>query len=150
MDKSLQKFGQEMAHLMPKFMKEVLTRQSKVLSAGNITIPQMIVLTILREEDRLKMSDIARNMSITTSAATGIVHRMVKLHLLERIADEKDRRIINIEMTEKARHIIDDIQKRRYKMMMEMFGKLTQLERNRYLETLKKIYHTLAEGHRKK
>jgi len=146
MDKSLYEFGQEMAHLMPRFIREVLRRQFKTLKTREITISQMIILTLLQEKKRSKMNEIAKALSVTTSAATGLVGRMVKTSLLKRIVDPKDRRVINIEMTEKGRHIIEDIQKQRYKMMMQMFAKVTPIERKRYLGTVKKIYHTLTEG----
>ncbi len=148
MDKSLQEFGQEMAHIMPRFMQEALKRMSKPLAAGNITMPQMVILSFLKVNDRCKMKDIAKALSITTSAVTGHVDRMIKLNLLKRIPSAEDRRVINIEMTEKAKKIIDNIEKTRYKMIMEMFSKLTSIERKRYLETIKKLYRILTE-HRK-
>lgn len=146
MDRSLQEFGQEMAHIMPRFIREVLRRQFKTLKTREITISQMIILTLLQEKGRSKMNEIAGALSVTTSAGTGLVDRMVKSNLLKRSADPKDRRVINIEMTQKGRNIIEDIQKRRYKMMMEMFSKLKPIERKRYLETVKKIYRTLTEA----
>ena len=148
MNKSLYEFGQEMAHIMPVFMKEILRRQAKALSAGNITVPQMLILNILKQESHLMMSKIARNLGVTTSAATGLVSRMIKAGLIKRVTDEKDRRVIYIEMSKKGKAIIDNIQKVRYRMMMNMFSKLTTLERKRYLDTVKKLCRVLKEGHK--
>ena len=145
MDKSLYEFGQEMARVLPRFVQEVLKRMSKPLLAGDITMSQMLILSFLREKANCKMVDIARELSITTSAITGHVDRMVRQSLVKRIANEEDRRIINIEMTEKGKKIIDNIEKMRYKMLLELFGKLAPVERNRYLETVKKLYRILTE-----
>lgn len=145
MGKSLYEFGKEMSYILPKFLREILKRQAKALSKGDITIPQMIILNLLREKDYCMMSEIAKTLSVTTSAATGIVDRMVKANLLKRVSHEKDRRVINIEITDKGKRIIDDIQKLRYKMMMDIFSKLKPIERERYLETIKKIYRILTE-----
>ena len=145
MDKSLREFGQEMSHFMPKFLREFLKRQHRALASGEITVPQMIILNILKEKNRCMMSEIAKFLSVTTSAATGLVDRMVKSNLIKRTADKKDRRIIKIEMTAKGRRIIDGIQNRRYEMMMDIFGKLEPVERKRYLSTVKKIYRILTE-----
>ena len=145
MDKTLYEFGQEMARVMPKFMREVLKRQASVLTSGHITIPQMLILNLLKEKGCCNMTERAKALSITTSAATGHIDRMNKLKLLKRVPDEKDRRVIKIKMTEKGTRIIDDIQKLRFKMMMDMFSKLEPDERKRYLETVKKIYRILRE-----
>ena len=106
MDKSLYEFGQEMARIMPKFLGLVMKKQGKALSAGNITVQQMFILNILKHESPMMMSRLARNMNLTTSAVTGLVTRMVRSGYLKRITDEKDRRIIYIEMTKKAGNII--------------------------------------------
>jgi len=146
MDRSLHEFGQEMAQLMPKFMKEALKNFTKAHAGGDVTLPQMSILNILRHEGGLKMKEIAKYLSVTTSAATGLVERMVKLNLLRRVLDQKDRRVIRIHMTEKGRRIIDDIERARYKMIMKLFGRLAPLERKRYLETVKKLCRIMAEG----
>lgn len=147
MDKSLYEFGQEMARIMPKFLGLVMKKQGKALSAGNITVQQMFILNILKHESPMMMSRLARNMNLTTSAVTGLVTRMVRSGYLKRITDEKDRRIIYIEMTKKAGNIIDKIEQARYQMIMDMFKHVTELERKRYLETLKKIVRTTVEAH---
>ena len=146
MDKSLYEFGQEMSKLMPRFLKEVFKYFAKTRGGGEVTMPQMSILNILKQEKQLKMKDIARSLSITTSAATGIVGRMVKAHLIKRAFDSKDRRIIYIEMTQKGSNIIDDIQKARYKMLIDLFGKLKPIERERYLHTVRKLYNIMTRG----
>jgi len=148
MDKSLHEFGQEMAVIMPKFMQEVLRRQAKVLAKEDISIPQMVILSLLLQRKQCIMSEIAKNLSITRSAATGLADRMVKMHMIKRVADVKDRRIINIEITAKGKKAIEDVQQNRHKMIMNMFSKLEPIERKRYLDTLKKLYRVLTEGHK--
>ena len=148
MDKSLQEFGQEIAHLMPRFIRVVLGRQFKAVKSQDITISQMVILTLLSEKKQCKMTEIAKALSITTSAATGLVDRMVRSHHLKRMPDEKDRRVINIVMTEKGKSTIDHINKWRYRMMMDMFGRLKPIERTRYLETVKKLYRIMTEAKR--
>ena len=145
MDKSLYEFGKEMSHFMPKFLSALMKKQAKTLITPEVTIPQMISLSILKAEGRLKMSQIAKNLGVTTSAATGLIGRMIKSNLVKRIMDKKDRRIINIEMSDNGRRRIDNIQKERYKMMMDIFGKFKPIERKRYLDTIKKIYRILTE-----
>ena len=146
MHNSLREFGREIAHLMPKFIREVLKRQAKALAQEDITISQMIILSLLKEKKAIMMSEIAKTLSVTTAAATGLVDRMVKSKLVKRSPCKKDRRVINIELTPKGEKAIDAIAERRYRMTMDMFKKLEPIERKRYLEILKKLYRVLREG----
>ncbi|NQT06944.1 MAG: MarR family transcriptional regulator [Candidatus Omnitrophica bacterium] len=146
MDKALYEFGQEMMHLMPHFIREIHNRIFKPIKSRDITMPQLAILDLLHEKKRCMMSEIAKALSVTTSATTGIIDRMVRSDLLKRGTSDNDRRIINIEMTRKGRDIIDGIQKRRSETMLKVFGRLKPIERERYLETVKKVYSILREG----
>jgi len=92
------------------------------------------------------MSVIAKALQVSTSAATGLVDRMVRSGFLRRFPDDDDRRIINIELTQKGRKITDDIQRRRRALIEEIFGRLKPAERERFLGMMKKIYNILSEG----
>lgn len=145
MDKSLHEFGREMSVVMPRFFGLVMKRQAKEFSKEDITMPQMVVLSLLMDRSPCKMSDIAGFLSKTTSAATGIVDRMVRAHLVQRVTDKSDRRIINIVITKKGREVMDGLNKKRHKMIMDMFSKLTPAERSKYLEIVTKLYHILIK-----
>ena len=145
MEKSLQEFGREMGHIMPRFMRMAVSKMSGSTVTKEVTIPQMAILALLKDGGSCKMSDIAKLLHVTTSASTGIVDRMVRVGLLKRLPDKKDRRIIKIEMTQKGTKLIDDIHKNRQKMIMDLFSRLTSAERDRYLKTVKKLYRIMAE-----
>lgn len=145
MDKALYEFGRKAADIIPKFVREILKKQAKAFAKSDVTIPQMIILNFLKEKGCSKMNETAKLLSISTSAATGIVERMVKAGFVKRGADENDRRIIKIEATAKGLKAIEVIEKTRNKMMMELFGKLPARDRDTYLKTVKKLYRIMTE-----
>lgn len=143
MHRSLDDFAREMTNFMPRYIREASARVISASLKGDITISQIIILNIIKSADQCKMKDIAKALHVSTSAATGSVDRMVRIGLLKRRPSEKDRRVINIEMTQKGMKIIDDIQSRRYKFIIDIFGKFKPEERERFLDTMKKIYSIL-------
>jgi DNA-binding MarR family transcriptional regulator len=147
MDRPLQEFVQEMVDFMPKYLGEAHKKFAST-ATRDVSISHIVILGLLKVRGRCKMNEIAKAMHVSTSAATGLVDRMVRTGLLKRVPGEKDRRIINIEVTQKGRKIADDIQKHRHKFVMDVFGKIKTREREGFLGTMKKIYGILKEEHR--
>ncbi len=144
MPRPLKNFAREMADFMPRYMREAF-RKFSMAGARDITLPHLIALNLLKTEGRSKMNDIARAMHISTSAATGLVDRMVKGGYVKRVPGREDRRIINIEMTPKGRGIVEDIDRERYKFVMNTFSRVKPDQRECFLNTMKTIYNILRE-----
>ena len=65
-----------------------------------LTLPQMLVLTALSEEGTMPISRLARYVGSANSTVSGIVDRLEKMRLVERIRSEDDRRVIYVGLTE--------------------------------------------------
>jgi DNA-binding MarR family transcriptional regulator len=146
MEKGLREFGERVGFLMPRIAREVIAKEMALLGMSEITFPQMIVLEFLREKGVCKMKDIAENFSVTTSAVTGLVDRMVKSDMITREADPDDRRVINVKLTENGKEAIGRIVKKRLDMIINVFGKLEQSEREAYVKILEKVYDIAKSG----
>lgn len=68
-----------------------------------LTQPQMLVLTALCEEGTMPISRLARYIGSANSTVSGIVDRLEKMKLVERIRSEDDRRVIYVGLTEEYR-----------------------------------------------
>ena len=146
MGKSINEFAKEMSVLMPRLVRSFLAKQTTMIKkSGDITIPQIAILHLLKDLTKCKMTEIAKFLHVTTSAATGVVDRMVKSGLLKRVRVAGDRRIINIKLTQKGKKTINAIFKDRQKMMIEIFKHFTPKEREAYLNTIKKMYDILTK-----
>lgn len=69
-------------------------------SSGIISINQLMVLGILQEEGSLSISEICRKLTISKPQMTIILDKLAKNSLVYRIYNDKDRRTININITE--------------------------------------------------
>ncbi|MEA3560196.1 MAG: MarR family transcriptional regulator [Candidatus Omnitrophota bacterium] len=144
-NKEIDSFYKEMAKLMPKLMRQFLKKGPSALARGNISMPHVFILGMLNERGSCNMSEIAGELSITTSAVTGLVDRMLNLGLLERIRGEKDRRIVRVKATKKGNDTINRIISQRREMMMKVFSQIDKQDREKYLEILRKIYLALEK-----
>lgn len=69
----------------------------------DLTFPQALVLTILGEEGAMPISRLAQQTGSANSTVSGIVDRLEKLKLVERVRSEEDRRVIYVALTDEYR-----------------------------------------------
>ncbi|MEA3328855.1 MAG: MarR family transcriptional regulator [Candidatus Omnitrophota bacterium] len=149
-NQEMDSFYKEMAELMPKLMRQFLKKGPSALARGNISMPHIFILGMLNEKGSCNMSEIAGELAITTSAVTGLVDRMLKLGLVERIRGEEDRRVVKVKATKKGKNTINKIISQRREMMMKVFSQISSQDREKYMEILRKIYLALEKTGNKK
>lgn len=144
-NKSIQIFSEEVLQLMPYIFKGVL-RQTDALTSGQITISQFLALSLMNNKGQVKMKDIAKDFNISLPAATGIVQRLFNLELVKRVDDKADRRVIRIVVTPKGKKIVEQISAKRKELIGSIFGKLSEKERENYLQILRKLKKIISAG----
>lgn len=77
----------------------------------NMLLPvnQMMVMGTLYEEGSLPISEIGKKVYISKPQMTSIIDKLLKADFVERVYDEEDRRVININITEKGREYTRDV-----------------------------------------
>ncbi len=139
-------FGSEISSLLPLIIREVTRKQSTVIAKGNLTIPHIVILDLLRERPSCRMGDLAKALHLTMSAVTAIVDKMVKLNLVKRERSSEDRRVVRVALLKKGKETARRIYDERRKSADDMFSALTEPERQEYLKMLRKV----CDGLRKK
>lgn len=142
---SLGEFSERINDILPVMMKEFAKRQMNELSKGNITLPQFLILDFLEKNKETKMSGLARFMSVTTAAMTGMIDRLVKYGYVVREPEESDRRIVKIKITPKGSGIIKGINSQRRHMIIDIFGRVSERDRSDYLRVLMNIKEILSD-----
>jgi DNA-binding MarR family transcriptional regulator len=138
-------FGSEVSSLLPLIIREVTRRQSTVIAKGNLTIPHIVILDLLREGPSCRMGDLAKALHLTMSAATAIVDKMVKLNLIKRERSNEDRRVVRVGLLRKGQETAKRIYNERRKSADDMFSALTESERQEYLKMLRKVCASLRK-----
>ncbi len=97
MDHILAKYLQVSQHLSHHFR----THFGKL----DLTFPQALTLNVLGSEGPMPISKLAEKTGSANSTISGIVDRLEKLGLAKRTRSELDRRVIQVESTEKYRDL---------------------------------------------
>lgn len=140
----LSEFADKLNEIMPVLMREFARMQPAEVYKGKITLPQILILQHLNSQDRVKMTDIANFMKVTTAAATGIINRLVKSGYVLRVFDEKDRRVVKIKITTKGLLLMKKLAFERRKTVIHLFSKVSEQDRWDYLRILTRIKDTIS------
>jgi DNA-binding MarR family transcriptional regulator len=108
-------YASDFGKIWLKLTKELKTQMEAQL-APTLTEGQLHVLELLGGGERMKPSDLIEFLSTTPAAVTTLLDRMEKNELIARERDEKDRRIVWVNVTDKGKaerdrgvHIRDEL-----------------------------------------
>jgi DNA-binding MarR family transcriptional regulator len=138
-------FADKLNAILPVIIKEFSRRQTNELYKGHISLPQFLILEFLQREGASQMSILARAMHVTTAAMTGFIERLVRDGYVVRQSDPGDRRIIRIKLTPRGASLVLKINHQRRLMVIKIFGKISEEERQDYLRILAHIKEILSQ-----
>lgn len=102
----------------------------------NNTEMQMMkeIVRVKEEGKRIISSDLAKALGVTRSAISQIVNKLEKEHLVERVPDEKDRKIAYIELSESALGVYDGLKRKISRVMSEVIRKMGEEKVRSFIE----------------
>ena len=122
-------------------------RFGRLFREFGVTSSQYNVLRILRGEGRpLPCQEIAERMIQVVPAMTGLLDRLEKQGLVERRRDERDRRIVYIELTGKATELLAGMDRPVLELHEKLLGHLTKAELRELSRLLGKARESLIDG----
>jgi DNA-binding MarR family transcriptional regulator len=63
-------------------------------------------------------------MHLTHGASTGMVDRLIKLKLVDRVRSEEDRRVVYVSITDRGRELVERMRERRYSILKNIINSL--------------------------
>lgn len=115
---------------------------------NEISPEQFKVLFQLYGKEKVNMNEIVENMYISNSASTILIDKLIKMELVERKRSDKDRRLVEVFMTNKGKELLSKIIQRRHRLINNVLDKLTEQEKKVVRESLsifKKYSHEFNE-----
>ena len=113
---------------------------SKDLARGNVSFSQYCLLSFLREQKELSMTEIAQRMGHTTAASTGIVDRLEKLGHVRRAHGREDRRKILVQITASGSALTAEVRDDMISNLLKMMAVLDPHEQKTWLQIYEKIF----------
>lgn len=91
--------GIEVAKLLKQIMVLVKHNNNQTCGKMNLTGPQGMLIGILAHLGAMKISDLSEKMGLSNSTVSGIVDRLEKQGVVERIRSKEDRRVVQVNIT---------------------------------------------------
>ena len=113
------------------------------MESGELSILQIRVLLLISESSEIMMTDIAKYLAVTPAAMTQQINFLVETGWVERIQNKKDRRVINIRMTKKAKRKYKKILKKKGYQFRWLLDSLDRAKRKILLDILRCIDNSI-------
>jgi DNA-binding MarR family transcriptional regulator len=108
----------------------------------SLTVTQLRSLFYINRNGSVNLSGLASAFKVTPANVTGIVDRLVEHNLLTRVPDPNDRRVLWLNLTDKAKSLIDELREGRASEMRKILEKLPGED----LEAVSRSYGLLIQA----
>jgi len=124
-------------------------KTSKIAAKYNITFSQFMVLEALYSKGDMSVGEVRERILSSVGTISLIVNNLVKLNLVERLSDEKDRRVSILHLTKEGYDLISKLAPENQTMINESMKVLSQDEKEELKYLLKKLGGRLDEKRNK-
>lgn len=133
----VQEIAVEMVAIGPQIKRKFF---ADIFQSMDIPHSQIMTLLILSEHQGCcNFSALSKCLNVSAPTVTGIIDRLEKSKFVERIYDQKDRRSINVQLTDSGCKVIREIKEAVIKKWEKILGSLTSAESECLLNIFKKI-----------
>lgn len=129
--------AEELFHLLPLIGKKLLRVQLEG-AMGRLSRLHLAAMRLLQEEG-LTVSELARRLVVPKSQMTRIIDHLVRLNIVSRQPDARDRRVINISLTDDGRKVLEEYREVMKRSLKEKLSSLTPMELAELSVLLKKL-----------
>ncbi|MCX5900055.1 MAG: MarR family transcriptional regulator [Proteobacteria bacterium] len=122
-----------------------MVKGSRRISDMPVTLSQMKALTAFHEDREYTMTELSKNALVKMPSMTEMVDRLEAEGVLQRMRDTKDRRVVNVALTDMGKKIHSQFIGRRRDEMGNLFGKLTVKDQDELLVSLRRVSGVLKK-----
>ena len=111
-------------------------------SLTDVSTTHLHVLMVLDSDGPVPMGRLAQTLLCSDPNATGIIDRMEERRLVERIRDERDRRVVHVRITDEGRRTLEELQAFRERHMKRIFEHMPPADQRLCLRAFRTIRRT--------
>ncbi len=89
---------------------------------SEVSFPQYLILQTLLEKEALRMNELAAILGVSKANVTGLVDRMVRSRLIERMRSDEDRRVVFVKLSTRGLRVAQRLvnnQRKEWRRIME-------------------------------
>ncbi|MBF8418185.1 MarR family winged helix-turn-helix transcriptional regulator [Heyndrickxia coagulans] len=106
----------------------------------HVTLNEFMVLKLLSESP-MRSSDLSKMLQVSASHITSVTDSLVEKGLIERRRSNKDRRVVDLILTEKGKSLIGRLKEIKSRFLKDQLNVFTEEER----ETLYRLFRKLED-----
>lgn len=110
-----------------------------------LTLEQYSVLRYLGKRGKATSSELADTFCVGKSSITAITTRLFDKQLIERLPDEKDRRVTYLGLTRFGSRLADEMEERIKDVLSQYLGHFAEQEAIQFIETFEKLAALLTD-----
>ncbi|HUG14931.1 MAG TPA: MarR family transcriptional regulator [Thermomicrobiales bacterium] len=120
---------------------------SEAWSDAQVTMQQLRVMTILFHNGPTRVSDLARQLQVSTPTVTGILDRLVRQRVTYRMNDARDRRVVLNNLTEAGRELVEQAMSSTDDRAIIAIARLSAEDRSSLEECLTSLLRVIPRTH---
>lgn len=136
------KIAIEIENLLRKIVSMMGKKLRDSLNKYDLTPPQFHALIHTRNNRGVTIGELCDHMFLACSTVSGLVDRIEEKGWIRRIRDQKDRRIVRLELTRAGEQLLEEILESRRATLVESLKTISDFEQQelaRYLNLLSMI-----------
>ncbi|MGE5561194.1 MAG: MarR family winged helix-turn-helix transcriptional regulator [Chloroflexota bacterium] len=102
------------------------------------------VLTYLDVHGPSRMSEIAAALGVTSASVTGITGNLVRDGYVRRLPDQRDRRVVRVEITDRGREKLNEVKKSRQEHAGSVLAAVSDSDLRTFVELIERLSLAIA------
>ena len=130
-DENIREKARKIQDNLEKIHRRLFSQVLSDLNKAKLSVAQYNLISLLADEGVCTMTRAARCLYVTTSAVTAMTDRLTKKKMVKRKRSRRDRRIVEIAITDKGREMVAKIRRHIenfYIPILESLGKKNSKE----------------------
>ncbi|AXI00587.1 MarR family transcriptional regulator [Sporosarcina sp. PTS2304] len=107
---------------------------------------QSHLVFMLERRGRLRMSELAEALQLTAGAVTSASDKLIEHGYVSRTRDEKDRRVVYLDITEKGCDTMQELRMKGRKKMKSVFAHMSEEDLQRCIQIFEQATDVLTTG----
>lgn len=145
MEKDLDSIMYNFTTSLPLLFKSLKKYENKCDFQEELPRVRFDILFILKGHGEIPTSEIAKHLFMSKPQMTKEIDKLIEMGLVERYPDKKDRRIINIGLTEKGNQFLKKFMEQRKAILKERLAALPEEDLGILSESLSNIVKVLSK-----
>jgi len=140
----------QIVRILKQIMDEIRDKVQEEFEGINLTGPQGMLVGILSQHGKMKISELSEKMGFSNSTISGIVDRLEKQGLVTRTRSEEDRRVVYVQITADLQENVKERFDQFEKKIADIMNETTQEEIDRIFEGLNLLKELMEREHKKR